>query len=170
MQKNNTCKIFALFLFSSVNFPSPVCGGLSLIHFSEEEIWLWALCVENQSSVSIILISKWPASLPLPLICSSWHASGPFVTQTASHMRVRLTLVHQERRMTHFATPLYNCRGLSVKLLQRGRMSENPVVKAEFKMSIGSDSSPFSLLCSLLFFSLKWTAHHKHSEIKNHYM
>lgn len=81
-------------------------------------------------------------------------------------MRLRLTLVHQERRMTHFATPLYNCRGLSVKLLQRGGMSENPVVKAEFKMSIGSVL--FALFFT--FFSLKWTAHHKHSEIKNHYM
>lgn len=150
-KKTTPARFFALILFSYVNFPSPVCGGLSLIHFSEEEIWLWALCVENQSSVSINLISKWPASLPLPLICSSWHASGPFVTQTASHMRLRLTLVHQERRMTHFATPLYNCRGLSVKLLQRGGMSENPVVKAEFKMSIGSDSSLSSLLCSLRF-------------------
>lgn len=118
---------------------------MSLIHFSKEAIWLWALQRKNQSSVSIILILKWPASLPLPLICSGWHAPELFVTQTAFHMRVGLTSAHQERRMTHFTTPLNNCRGLSVKLLQRRGARENPAGQGGNEKHIASDSS--SALC-----------------------
>lgn len=105
------------------------------------------LSVENQNSISIILILKWPASLPLPLICCGWHALGSFVTQTASHMRVGLTSVHQERQMTHLTTPFYNCRGFFLKLLQTRGMSENPAGQGRNEMTVGTDSS------FLLFFT-----------------
>lgn len=63
---SSTCACFVLILFGFLNFLSPAGGTLSLIHYSKEAIWLWAPSVENRSRVSIILILKWPTSLPLP--------------------------------------------------------------------------------------------------------
>lgn len=61
-----------------------------------------------------------------------------------------LTPVHQERQMTHFTTPLYNCRGMPVEPPQRKGMRENSVGQGRIEISIGSDSSFSLFLCTLL--------------------
>lgn len=90
-------------------------GRGSLIHFSLKAFWLWALLWKTRTASPSSRYLKWSALLSLALICSGWHTSGLFVTQTTCHVNVS-TSVHKERRMRHFAAPLYSCTGLSVKV------------------------------------------------------